>query len=401
MIHICFPLHDKNGTYSKIVGTAICSVLEHTQEKVTIHLLCNETLTARNKQNFIILTNNYGQKIEFHYIKVDNFISNQPILELITIGTLQRLYIPQIIYEKKIIYLDADIICTDDIKKLWDINISDVSIAACHDEGLWKNWRKYKYIDNEFFDKKKYFNGGVLIMNLEKIRKDYDLLAQATEFFCTHPECEYADQDAMNYIFSDSILILPQTFNLFVAGRRKQNDMTLQKAIYHYSGEDGKPKFLKCDVYDKLFLNYLQKTPWNTDDEKIKFYENKFKQAYNELNFLQSSLKNLFYKPKIFWGASGVLHAAILDYFQVNKNTDCYIDNNPNLWGKEQNGILIYAPQYLFTKKKGDFCIIVISKDFHIIKNQLLSMGYNENIDFFDGRRFLSEENGGYDRWLL
>ena len=401
MIHICFPLYDKYGTYSKIVGTAICSVLNNTQELVTVHLLCDETLTIENKQNFIKLINRYGQKIEFHSVKVDDFMTKQPILERLTIGTLQRLYIPQIIHEKKVIYLDADIICTLDIKDLWDINISKAAIAACHDQGFWEGWRKYRYIENGFFDKKSYFNGGVLILNLEEIRKNYDLLTQVTCFFQEHPECEYADQDAMNYIFSENILMLPQIFNLFVAGRRRQNEMTLQQAIYHYSGDDGKPHFLKGDVYDKLFFDYLHKTPWNNEEEKIKFYESKLEQMQNELHFLRSSLSKIFYKPKIFWGASGALHAAIIDYFHINKNTDCYIDNNSQLWGMEKNGIRIYSSEYVNTQKKGAFSIIVVSKEYQTIKNQLLSMGFDENIDFFDGRRFLSKEDGGYAQWLI
>ncbi|MBR0290124.1 MAG: hypothetical protein IJQ82_14200 [Selenomonadaceae bacterium] len=29
MIHVCFVLHDKNGTYSKFTGTAMLSLLEN------------------------------------------------------------------------------------------------------------------------------------------------------------------------------------------------------------------------------------------------------------------------------------------------------------------------------------------------------------------------------------
>ena len=91
MIHICFPLYDPDGTYSKMDGTAICSVLEHTSENVIIHLLCDDTLTPENRFKFEKLVKKYEAKIEFHKVEVDAKFADQPILQIITIGTLQRL----------------------------------------------------------------------------------------------------------------------------------------------------------------------------------------------------------------------------------------------------------------------------------------------------------------------
>ena len=401
MIHICFPLYDPDGTYSKMDGTAICSVLEHTSENVIIHLLCDDTLTPENRFKFEKLVKKYEAKIEFHKVEVDAKFADQPILQIITIGTLQRLYIPQLIDSDKVIYFDADLIINLDVKTIWDIDLADNAIAACHDDALFEGWRKYEYIENHFFNREKYFNGGVLVMNLKKIREEYSLLEQVSDFFQNYKECEYADQDAMNYIFSDRVMILPQKFNLFVSGRRRTQDAELKEAIYHYSGEDGKPRFMKRDIYDELFFKYLDKTPWSTDENRANFYEKKLDNKDMEIFLLQSSLKKIFSGRKFFWGTSGLIHFAVMEFFGVNKDIDIYIDNNSALWGKEKDGIQIYSPEYIQTQKKDEFSIIITSMRYNTIKKQLISMGYQENIDFFDGRKFIKEKEGGYVQWLV
>ena len=85
----------------------------------------------------------------------------------------------------------------------------------------------------------------------------------------------------------------------------------------------------------------------------------------------------------------------------VNKDIDIYIDNNSALWGKEKDGIQIYSPEYIQTQKKDEFSIIITSMRYNTIKKQLISMGYQENIDFFDGRKFIKEKEGGYVQWLV
>ena len=48
MIDICYGLYDRNGRYSKFVGTSMVSIFENTSEKITIHILHDNTLTEDN-----------------------------------------------------------------------------------------------------------------------------------------------------------------------------------------------------------------------------------------------------------------------------------------------------------------------------------------------------------------
>lgn len=60
----------------------------------------------------------------------------------------------------KMIYLDIDTMCYNSIKELWDIDISDYDCAIVKDY-MGRFWIRYNY-----------FNSGVMLMNLKRIRED-------------------------------------------------------------------------------------------------------------------------------------------------------------------------------------------------------------------------------------
>jgi len=60
----------------------------------------------------------------------------------------------------KMIYLDIDTMCYNSIKELWDIDISDYDCAIVKDY-MGRFWIRYNY-----------FNSGVMLMNLKRIREN-------------------------------------------------------------------------------------------------------------------------------------------------------------------------------------------------------------------------------------
>ena len=68
MVHISYAMTDKYGSYSKYIGASMCSLFEHTDAWVTVHLLHDDTLTEQNRKYFIELSRNYGQQIFFYNV---------------------------------------------------------------------------------------------------------------------------------------------------------------------------------------------------------------------------------------------------------------------------------------------------------------------------------------------
>lgn len=98
----------------------------------------------------------------------------------------------------KLLYLDMDIMIANDIRQLWDIDVSEYEYAAVKEKyGCW-------------LIRPDYFNAGMLLMNMKKIRET-GLLARARELIRTK-KLLFADQSAIFYSTTRKLLI-PRIFN--------------------------------------------------------------------------------------------------------------------------------------------------------------------------------------------
>ena len=98
----------------------------------------------------------------------------------------------------KLLYLDMDIMIANDIRQLWDIDVSEYEYAAVKEKyGCW-------------LIRPDYFNAGMLLMNMNKIRET-GLLARARELIRTK-KLLFADQSAIFYSTTRKLLI-PRIFN--------------------------------------------------------------------------------------------------------------------------------------------------------------------------------------------
>ena len=121
--------------------------------------------------------------------------------------TYYRLLSPIFIPEKKIIYLDSDVLVFNDLEEMYKINFDDNYILGFLD--IISGAVDYLGLISE-----KYINAGVLLINLEKIRADkifYDILYMALNF----KKLKHHDQTVINYVFYPKIGILPLRFGIF------------------------------------------------------------------------------------------------------------------------------------------------------------------------------------------
>ena len=142
----------------------------------------------------------------------------------------------------KIIQLDVDTIVTDSLKPIWDIDISNAYFAAVPEHLT-------KYKPKNFDLKGKYFNIGVAVFNLDKIREDKvdDVIIKDLN----SEEYKYIDQDIWNKYGSDTAVELPVRFNeTFVTG------YTDNPAVVHFAGTRKwyeNPKMKRHEYFDKYY----------------------------------------------------------------------------------------------------------------------------------------------------
>lgn len=389
MIHICFGLHDKNGNYSKYVGTAIGSLLANTQEDISIHIIHDQTLTQGNKEKFERLIADYKQKIFFYQFELNARLQELNAVKIFSIGTLFRLKMTDVLpaYIKKAVYLDADIIVNLDIKELWEKDFKTKALLARKDHSGIR-----KMCEKGVLSYSSYINAGVLLLNLEKIRSQYQFYQEAIAFFEKYPDCDFLDQDAINYIFKNDLDFIEDKYNLFTVDVRSL-ELKDKCAIYHFAGDY--PRDRGACFVDQLFFKYLLKTPWGKTDSIFTHYSNRLVQKDQQIQRIRKLMKKAAQCKKIFFGTSGKIHQAVIEQFSFN-TCDYYVDNNQALWGQSNRGIPIQNPELLRNEDKAGIVIIITTLRYAEVKAQLESYGYCEDEQFFDGRKLLLEVEGGY-----
>ena len=169
----------------------------------------------------------------------------------------------------RIIYLDGDIIVQEDLEELYNCNIGDNYIGAVKDTNG---------IDYDFFGKKiyKYFNSGVMIMNLEKMRRD-----KISKKLLEYRKCGYnklMDQDTFNFVVKDAVTLLPFKFNTqmnTLSGKLIKNHNYNIKNFKKYWNITEKYYSYKqykvyLNLYEELYMDYLK----NNSDINLLKYEN-------------------------------------------------------------------------------------------------------------------------------
>lgn len=124
---------------------------------------------------------------------------------------MARLYLPKILTEDKVLYLDTDTLVLGSLDDLWNMDISDYAIAAWpedRDEDLLMDWCKSQ---RKRLKKSKYVNSGVVLFNLKFIREHkiddewFSLLDNET--------FPLPDQDVMNIACDGYIKYLDTIYN--------------------------------------------------------------------------------------------------------------------------------------------------------------------------------------------
>lgn len=272
MIHVAFGISDAKGTYSKYVAVTMVSVLEHTRDDVTFHILCDDTLSEMNKNLLRQTAESYGAIVVYHKVDLDQKITSLDSLKDITIGTLFRLMLPMLCPEiQKIVYLDGDVLVQLDIKELWNTNLENRCLGVVKDAiDTQRN-----FVDNGLYkrldvDANCYFNAGVLVMNLEEIRRNVDLGKEGIRILKEYPQLPFADQDVLNILFQKHMMGLSMRYNFQVNLLDATLDYSFleQPRILHFSGLV-KPWFAPQPLVQKLYYSYMAKTAYVQSTEDL------------------------------------------------------------------------------------------------------------------------------------
>ena len=163
--------------------------------------------------------------------------------------TLVRCYFSKILNEEKILYIDADAIVVDNIKELWNIELNNKALAGVKESGEWS-----KHLGIEGMDDK-YINSGVILMNLELIRKEK--LDEAMIDLLNKKYYAYPDQDVINIVCKDKIQYVSNIYN-----STETTGIVEDAKIVHYIREHKGwiKESPRSDIWYRYFLEMIERS---------------------------------------------------------------------------------------------------------------------------------------------
>ena len=205
-VHIMVSLNNKY-IYPLIVSIN-SALINCNKNKTTLiyHILCSKELRKKYINKLKSLLQIFPTNLEMIFYNMgDTFIKfkNQKFSQV----TYYRLLSPIFIPLKRIIYLDSDTLIFHDLYEMFQLPFKDNYVLGFLD--IFSGAVDYLGLKSE-----KYINAGIILMNLEKIRKDrkhYELLYMALN----HKNLKHHDQTIINYVLYPNIGVLPCKYGIF------------------------------------------------------------------------------------------------------------------------------------------------------------------------------------------
>ena len=394
VIHIGFGLHDKDGHYSVWVGTAMQSIIDHTDSKLCFHILHDETVSEENKRKLAQVAHQKGDVVEFYKIDHTEFECIKDCTQTFTIGCMFRCMLAELLPNlSKIIYLDADLFVNRDIKELWDVDIREYCLAGVVDEGV-INF-SIPDILNEYPNiyRNQYFNSGVLFMNLDKIREKGHLKELVVDFLVNNREATYPDQDALNVLFHNKILYLDSSWNRFVSLHREDNKDNLDNAVFHFAGKNSLILYSQSKI-DMEYFKTICRTPWSNYeiDHQINGCVGRLTDRINQYEKMMYRLSVSGVKH-IFYGEENFMVREIYKLIKLGKDDYRVLKQARNY----DDDILPCKNLEALEEECGPIIIFVrYESDNNTAIQNLEELGFVNGEDFFVIARFTSFLNGGF-----
>nr|WP_024837341.1 DUF4422 domain-containing protein [Clostridium sp. 12(A)] len=273
-----------NDFYVPYMSVCIQSIINSTKNRYCKIFIFHTDISVENQKILNIQTEG-TDNIELIFIQIGEYIDNYKLQakDHITVETFYRFLILDIMKEyDKVIYLDCDLIVCRDLIELYETNLEKNLIGAVYDVDFagqlnspWLRMKEYERKNLRLKDPYKYFQAGVLLMNINEMRKV--VTAEKLLEMASTGIYKYSDQDILNIVCEDRVTYLDMSWNVIsdcngkrireVASRAPaiifEQYMEARKSpsIIHFAGIQ-KPWKKASEDYGWLFWKIARQSPF-------------------------------------------------------------------------------------------------------------------------------------------
>lgn len=250
----------------------IHSALAHS-DRLVIHYLHGPTFSPGDADRLTRMLDPPKQRIVFHEIP-DHRIAGLRIEQLYGPAIWYRIFLPELLPEvRRVLYLDVDTLILDRLDPLWELELGSSLLAAVRN--VFMPYHRHRPEDLGLVASG-YFNSGVLLLNLERMRTDHFTAAICALARERSVDLEWPDQDALNlaargrwlplhprWNVMNSMVIHPELARGELAGA-EVDEALAAPAIRHFEGPGfNKPWHAQHErAGRRLYRSHRRATPW-------------------------------------------------------------------------------------------------------------------------------------------
>lgn len=272
--------------YIAHLATAIYSLLKNNKNISFKIVVFSSDISILDQQKLETITTQFNSKIIFKMLDdvwFEDLILNNHFKK----SNYFRLFAADLIDDDYCLYLDADLIVENNLSYIFSVNLTDQFVAAVEDPGF------NRHIELEMSCDSKYFNSGVMLINLNKWR-EFGMRSAVINLIKTKPEViKFVDQCGLNSIIDGRWKELDYSFNvqssMIQLNLIPTKNLKHRYNIIHFTGTSKPWQMLNEHLYKAKYWDYRSKTPYKScfsDDFSI----------LNSIRYTYRSIQELYEK---------------------------------------------------------------------------------------------------------
>ena len=268
LIPIFFAVDDR---YIPFLSVTLKSLIENASKNYYYAIKILYTYVSENSKRKILKykSNNVGiEFVDLNYY-LEEIKDKLYTRDYFTSATYFRLFIPDLYPQyDKAIYLDSDTIVLGDISDFYNIDLEDNLLGAIPDASVRNTPDFIEYVERVvgMATYKNYFNAGVMIMNLDEMRKFHF----EEKFLYLLETVKYAvaqDQDYLNRLCKGRVKIIGEEWNRMPMPSNEVKDEDIKLLHFNHMF---KPWHFDDVMFQDEFWKYAKETEFYNDILNIK-----------------------------------------------------------------------------------------------------------------------------------
>jgi lipopolysaccharide biosynthesis glycosyltransferase len=285
-----FILSSSDDNYIQHLGVMLVSLLENCRQEEPAEIaIINDNISLQNISKLKISLKKYNVPIRFIEFANTSLRHLKPKNNK-TLAAFHRIFISDFYSAdiNKVLYLDCDIIVRKDLSALFNSPLTNYTIAAVQNDGLF--YQEQLGMPKECM----FFNSGVLLVNLSRWRK-LGIQQKLINYINSNFENMHRnDQDALNAVLINDWVPLSPTWNAHLyfftsphlcnTDQKKLIEILHDPSLVHFTTQNKPWNYLGSHPFKKEYYKYLNFTAWKDYKPVDKYF----------LNILRKNSDNLF-----------------------------------------------------------------------------------------------------------